>query len=69
MKITLSLSMITAATPVFAHPGHLIEVAGHGHLLGAAAAGAAILIGIWAAGKGRKKEEAEPESDETPQEA
>lgn len=42
-----------------AHPGHLIEVAGHGHWLGAAAIGAAIALGAWAALKGKPKTEAE----------
>ena len=37
-----------------AHPGHLAEVAGHGHWLGAAALGAAIAIGLWQGLKGRR---------------
>ena len=54
-----------------AHPGHLAEVAGHGHWLGAAAIGAAIAIGLWQGLKGRKdrNEEADAEaSDAEPQE-
>ncbi|MGB7317705.1 MAG: DUF6732 family protein [Planktotalea sp.] len=44
-----------------AHPGHLAEVAGHGHWLGAAAIGAAIALGAWAALKGKKQEQSEAE--------
>jgi len=45
------------ATSATAHTGHLAEAAGHGHWLGAAAVGAAIAIGLWAATKGRKAAE------------
>ena len=50
------LIFVVLGTPVFAHPGHLAEVAGHGHWLGAAALGAAIAIGLWAGLKGRKSD-------------
>ena len=55
-----------AAAPAHAHPGHLAEVAGHGHWigLGALAAGA-LLAGLL--GKGRKEAEAEPEAEEAPE--
>jgi len=54
-----------------AHPGHLAEVAGHGHWLGAAAIGAAIAIGLWQALKERprKAEDDEADASEEPQEA
>ncbi|MEL7254490.1 MAG: DUF6732 family protein [Pseudomonadota bacterium] len=52
MRYVLMFAML--GTPVFAHPGHLAEVAGHGHWLGAAALGAAIAIGLYAGLKGRK---------------
>ena len=58
-----------AGGPAFAHPGHLAEVAGHGHWLGAAAIGAAIAIGLWAGLKGRKSEAEEEVSDEEAEEA
>ena len=68
--MTRLLFLIGAAmigTAAQAHPGHLAEVAGHGHWLGAAAIGAAIAIGLWAAAKGRKAAEetgdAEAEAD------
>lgn len=68
------------ADPAAAHIGHLGEVAGHGHWLGAAAIGAAIGIGLWQGLRGKsgaKGSEAETEaeddadalSDDTPQEA
>ena len=68
-------------TQAMAHIGHLGEVAGHGHWLGAAAIGAAIGIGLWQGlrGKGKAKSgeddaveadaEAEEMPEETPQEA
>ena len=52
-----------AGTAAQAHPGHLAEVAGHGHWLGAAALGAAIAIGLWAGLKG-KRDKAEAEAAE-----
>lgn len=61
----LAVLLIIAASAAQAHPGHLAEVAGHGHWLGAAAIGAAIAIGLWAGLKGRKDAEAEvDEADE-----
>lgn len=56
--------------PALAHPGHLAEVAGHGHWLGAAALGAAIAIGLWAGLKGRKSdaEDAVDEAEDNPEE-
>ncbi len=65
MKYTIAISMIFAAGVAAAHPGHLAEVAGHGHWLGAAAIGAAIAIGLWASLKDRQKpRDAEAEARE-----
>ncbi|OWU86516.1 hypothetical protein ATO6_06870 [Oceanicola sp. 22II-s10i] len=58
-RITLSLALLLSPVAAQAHPGHLTEVAGHGHWLGAAALGAAIAIGLWQALKGRRRDEAE----------
>jgi len=72
MRYATFIAALLAAGGAQAHPGHLAEVAGHGHWLGAAALGAAIAIGLWAGLKGRKDaEEAEAyEADEEePQEA
>ena len=60
MRYVVTFALL--GTPAFAHPGHLAEVAGHGHWLGAAAIGAAIAIGRWAGLKGRKSD-AEEVSD------
>lgn len=75
MRFAVFVAAIMAAGAAEAHPGHLAEVAGHGHWLGAAAIGAAIAIGLWAGLKGRKGSE-EPEveaededADAEPQEA
>ncbi|WP_136636523.1 DUF6732 family protein [Pseudooceanicola onchidii] len=78
MRIALALLMTVftvLAGPAAAHIGHLGEVAGHGHWLGAAAIGAAIAIGLWQGLRGKaseKEDEAEDTeelSDEEPQEA
>ena len=62
---TLTIGALTSggltAGPVSAHTGHLAEVAGHGHWLGAAAIGAAIAIGLWAAVKGPRDAQASEE--------
>jgi hypothetical protein len=65
MKYATVLIPFLVAGAAQAHPGHLAEVAGHGHWLGAAAIGAAIAIGLWAAAKGRKQaEDRTEEADE-----
>ncbi|KGM50441.1 DUF6732 family protein [Pseudooceanicola atlanticus] len=75
MRLLLAIPLALTAGPALAHVGHLGEVAGHGHWLGAAALGAAIAIGLWQGlrNKGEAEDEAEPESeeisDEEPQEA
>ena len=54
MKFATILITLMAATAAQAHPGHMAEVAGHGHWLGAAALGAAIAIALWAGLRARK---------------
>ncbi|SMX39848.1 DUF6732 family protein [Octadecabacter ascidiaceicola] len=52
MRLTLALFITFAASPAFAHIGHLADVGGHGHWIalgGIAIAGAIALLG------GRKK--------------
>lgn len=56
----LALTLIALPGAALAHPGHVTEVAGHNHWLGAAALGLAIAVAVWAALKSRKKDE-EPE--------
>ena len=66
MKSILTFAVVLLwSTAAFAHPGHLLEVAGHGHWLGAAAIGAAIALGAWAALQGKKNacNEAEDEAE------
>jgi hydrogenase/urease accessory protein HupE len=63
-RLLILFTALMSATSAVAHPGHLAEVAGHGHWLGAAAIGAAIAIGLWAAAKGRKHEDVEAEADD-----
>ncbi|MFO7770597.1 hypothetical protein HAT86_07930 [Roseovarius gahaiensis] len=72
MRYATFIAALLAAGGAQAHPGHLAEVAGHGHWLGAAALGAAIAIGLWAGLKGRKdaeEAEAEETDEDEPQEA
>ena len=57
-------SALAGSGAVEANPGHLAEVAGHDHWLGAAAIGAAIALGLWAALKGRKAPAAAEAADD-----
>lgn len=57
MKISLIVFSWFWAGAAFAHPGHLIEAAGHDHWLAGAAIGAAIAAGIWGALKGKAETE------------
>lgn len=62
MRFIICLLVLTG--PAIAHPGHLAEVAGHGHWLGAAAIGAAIAIGLYAGLRGRKAKAEDASDDE-----
>lgn len=68
-----AISGILVAAPVAAHPGHLIEAAGHDHWLAGIAIGTAIAIGLWQGLKGKSAEEGADEAEEVteqePQEA
>lgn len=64
MRHAILSILLLAAGAAQAHPGHLAEAAGHGHWLGAAAIGAAIAIGLWAAAKGRRDATAREDGDE-----
>lgn len=63
-KSILTLILIGLASGAFAHPGHLIEQAGHNHWLAGAAIGLAILLGIRGALKGKGSQEAKAEEPE-----
>ena len=70
MRTFLTLLVIFSAQSAAAHPGHLIELAGHDHWVAGGAIGAAILAGLWGALKGGKKEEESEEvSEELEEEA
>ncbi len=74
MKTLISAMLVMMAAPAFAHPTHIIEVAGHNHWLGLAAIAAAAAVALWQAKKGKEQEaseegEAEEEPDAEPQEA
>ena len=75
MRVALALLMTIMAGPAAAHIGHLGEVAGHGHWLGAGAIGAAIAIGLWQRLRGRAEAAAEESAEagdlphDAPQEA
>ncbi|WP_282182327.1 DUF6732 family protein [Aliiroseovarius marinus] len=63
------------AGPAIAHPSHIGDVAGHDHIGAIILIGLAAAIGLWAALKGQKNDEAKAEdaeadeTDEQPQEA
>jgi len=57
-SITAVAVLALAPGAALAHPGHVTEVAGHGHWLGAAAIGAAIAVGLWQALKARAERRA-----------
>ncbi|GKY88858.1 DUF6732 family protein [Sinisalibacter aestuarii] len=53
MRALLTLMLMLLPGLAFAHPGHLIEVAGHDHLIAGVAIGVAIGVAVWGALKGR----------------
>jgi len=73
MKHFLAVFLSLWAGAAFAHPGHLIEVAGHDHVLAGVAIGAAIAAGLWGALKGKpaagQDTDEDDASDDAPQEA
>lgn len=62
MRSILILTFSTVANGAMAHPGHLIEVAGHDHWAIGAAIGAIAVAGLIGALKGKNKE---PEVDDS----
>ena len=59
--------LLPAAGPALAHPGHLVEAAGHNHWLAGAALGAAVVIGAWAAIRGLRRPATEAEAEAEPE--
>lgn len=69
MRNFITLVAVAVAGSASAHPGHLIEAAGHDHWAAGVAIGAAIAISIWGAIKAKDADaesdaEAEPEGEE-----
>lgn len=61
--------LLASAVSASAHPGHLIEVAGHDHWLAGVAIGAAAGVAIWGWLKGEDEdaEEAAEAEEDTPE--
>ncbi len=64
MRLILSLLLIICAQMAAAHPGHLVDVAGHDHWVAGAAIGAAVLIGLWGVLKGKKETDGESDPED-----
>ena len=74
MRVLVPLMFALLPGLAWAHPGHLLDAAGHDHVLAGVAIGLAIGVAIWGALRGRKDDETEAEADEAraddePQEA
>ena len=63
MRFALTCLLTLVAQSAAAHPGHLVEAAGHNHWVAGAAIGIAIAVGIWGALKGDKETDAETDED------
>lgn len=63
MRTLLTLTFVMLATSATAHPGHLIELAGHDHWAAGIAIGLAGLAGLWGAIKGGKEEASDEDSE------
>lgn len=63
MRITLICILTLVAQSAAAHPGHLVEAAGHNHWIAGAAIGIAIVVGVWGALKGAKDGDAEVDEE------
>ncbi|MDG1863225.1 MAG: hypothetical protein P8J02_08500 [Yoonia sp.] len=63
MRFALTCLLSVLAQSAAAHPGHLVDVAGHDHWVAGAAIGIAILVGLWGALKGDKEAEEDIEED------
>lgn len=66
MRLSLAVVLIVFAAPAFAHVGHIADVAGHGHWVGAAAIGLAVLVGAYGKLKGKSSTDAETEEEAEP---
>ena len=62
MRIFLTIALMLAGQSAVAHPGHLIEVAGHDHWLSGIAIGIGLVGGLWGILRG-EDEDAESEEE------
>jgi len=62
MRIFLTIALMLAGQSAMAHPGHLIEVAGHDHWLAGIAIGIGLVGGLWGILRG-EDEDAESEEE------
>lgn len=62
-RCSLGLFLMMVPGAAVAHPGHLVEAAGHNHWVAGAAIGAAIALGLWAGLKGLGKKNADAKAD------
>lgn len=73
MRALTTLLLLLLPGLAQAHPGHLIEVAGHDHIAAGVAIGLAIGVAVWGALKDKRDDDAEDEAEEAsdaePQEA
>lgn len=65
MKALATIPFLVAADAAHAHPGHLVDAAGHNHWVAGAAIGAAIAVGVWGMLKGRHRSDAKADASET----
>lgn len=58
--------LIFMAQPAIAHPGHIVDVAGHDHVLAGILIGIAVLGGLLAGLKGGKEADEDASEEEAP---
>ncbi|WP_328794229.1 DUF6732 family protein [Maritimibacter harenae] len=71
MKACLTAILAFMPAVAMAHPGHLVDAAGHDHVAAGVAIGVAIGLAVWGALRGSKGKDAEAadEADAEPQES
>lgn len=69
MRSLLALTLVLLPDLAAAHPGHLIEVAGHDHLVAGIALGVALGVALWGALHGRRDAENETDAEDEADEA